>query len=84
MASNILSWALSGIFLVLGVLNMILVHAVPGIFYLVLSVIYSPPTNTLLKTKLGFSIPFTAKVILGLFVLWGTLAVTDLADILGL
>ena len=79
---NAISLLLGLIFVVTGVLNIILVHAVPGIFYLLLSLAYLP--NEFLKSKLGFAIPLVIKVILGFVVLWGTLAVGDLAEILGL
>lgn len=84
MSQNIISWIFTILFIVIGVLNIILVHPVPGIFYLVLSVAYLPATNTFLKKKFNISIPFAAKVIVGFVVLWGTLGVTDLAEILGL
>jgi uncharacterized protein (DUF2132 family) len=72
------------IFFVTGILNAWLVHIVPGIFYVVLSLLYIPHTNALLKQKLGFTIPLALLVVLGFVVLWGTLAVGDLAEILGL
>jgi len=84
MASNITNWIFGIVFFLIGVLNVILVHPVPGIFYLVLSLVYFPPITAIIKKKLGFSIPFSIKVILGLIILWGTLAVGDLAEILGL
>lgn len=84
MASNIISWIFGIVFLVTGVLNAILVHPVPGIFYLLLSLVYFPPVSVYIKKKLGFTIPFWVKAVLGLVVLWGTLAVGDLAEILGL
>lgn len=84
MLVNTISWIFTGIFIVIGILNVILVHAVPGIAYIILSFIYSPMANDLLKQKLGFTIPMWAKVVFGLVVLWGTLAVGDLAEVLGL
>lgn len=84
MASTITGWIFSAVFLVLGVLNAFLVHPVPGIFYLVLSLVYLPPFGAIIKKRLGFYIPFAVKVIVGLVILWGTLAVGDLAEILGL
>ena len=67
----------------IGVLNLWLVHHVPGVFYLILSIFYSPPTNKFFGKKLGFSIPLTVKIVLGLFILWATLAVGELVEILG-
>jgi len=84
MASKITSWIFGIIFFLAGVLNAILVHPVPGAFYLLLSLIYFPLVSVFFKKKFGFSIPFTVKVILGIVILWGTLAVGDLAEILGL
>ena len=80
---NIISWIFALLFFVIGVLNLWLVHHVPGIFYLILSIFYSPPTNKLFRIKLGFSIPLAVKIVLGLFILWGTLAVGELVEILG-
>lgn len=84
MVSNIISWIFGVVFFMIGVLNAILVHPVPGAFYIILSFVYFPPVDNLLKKRLGFSIPFAVKVILGLIILWGTLAVGDLAEIFGL
>jgi len=80
---NIISWIFTIIFFVIGVLNLWLVHFVSGIFYLLLSIIYSPHLNSILKTKLDFSIPLVVKIFVGLFILWGTLAVGELVEILG-
>lgn len=84
MASTIINWIFGVVFLVIGLLNMILVHPVPGVFYFLLSLIYFPPISAVVKKKIGLAIPFWIKVILGLVILWGTLAVGDLAEILGL
>lgn len=81
---KIISWLFATVFLVCGVLNIFLVDFVPGVLYLLLSFVYFPQTNTFLKKKIGWSIPFFVKIILGLVILWGTLAVGDLAEVLGL
>lgn len=75
-----MSWTFAVVFFVLGVLNAIFIHLVPAAFYILLSLFYIPQTNTFLKRKLGFSIPPIAKLIVGLFVLWATLAVGDLME----
>jgi hypothetical protein len=49
-----------------------------GIFLLLLSFVYFPPANALLKRKTGFSIPFILKIILGLFIVWAALGVGEL------
>ena len=81
---HIISWLFSLVFLVIGVLNVFLVSVVPGVFYFLLSLIYIPQTNTFLSKKIGFTIPIIFKIIVGVVVLWGTLAVGDLAEVLGL
>ena len=82
--SNFVSWVLTAIFLVLGVMNLILIHPVPGIFYILFASIFMPPFTTWLKYKTGRIIPLWIKITLGLFILWGTLAVGDLAEMYGL
>ena len=72
------------VFVVIGVLNVFLVHPVPGVFYLLLSSVYIPPTDAILKKRFSFSIPLAVKIVLGLVILWGTLAVGDLAELFGL
>jgi hypothetical protein len=81
---RILGWVFGALFIVTGILNLILVHPVPGIFYLLLSLLYFPIADTLSKRIAGLVMPLWVKVVLGLVVLWGTLAVGDLAEILGL
>lgn len=81
---GVLSWVFGIIFLTIGVLNLFLVHPVPGIFYILLSFFYFPPADALLKKKVGFVVPRAAKILVGLIVLWGTLAVGDLAEMFGL
>jgi len=77
---NIISWIFCTVFFILGVLNAFLVHPVPGMFYILLSLVYLPLVNIFLKKKFGFSIPLTLKIIFGLVILWGTLAVGDLME----
>ncbi len=82
--SDFVSWIFTLIFLVLGIMNLILVHPVPGIFYILFSGIFPPPLNSLLKNKTGLVISLWIKILLGLIILWGTLAVGDLAEMYGL
>jgi len=58
---NIISWLFALLFFVIGVLNLWLVHNVPGIFYLILSIFYYPPTNKLFRKKLSFSFLLAVK-----------------------
>lgn len=79
---NIISWIFCVLFLVIGVLNVFLVHIVPGVFYILLAIFYFPPATAYIKKRFGFSIPPVVKIILGLVVLWGTLAVGELMEML--
>lgn len=81
---NIISWIFGISIFVVGVMNMFLVHSVPGIAYLLLSLVYFPPANGLLKKKSGLSIPLLVKIILGIIIIWFTLGISDLAEIYGL
>lgn len=81
---DIIRWAFGIVFITLGVLNAVLVHPVPGAFYLLLSLMYFPPVIALVRRRTRLAVPFSILVIAGLVVLWGTLAVTDLADMAGL
>jgi predicted PurR-regulated permease PerM len=79
---NIISWVLGLAVLTIGILNLILVHAVPGIIGLLLSLLFFPPVNDVLKKTFGFTIPFAVKVILALFIFWFTLGISDLGDMI--
>jgi len=78
----IISWVFGAIVFAIGVLNMFLVHAVPGIIYLLVSLVYFPPANDMLREKFGFSIPVAVKVILGIVIIWFTLGISDLGDMI--
>lgn len=80
--SNIFNRIFALILIAIGLLNMILVHPVPGIVYLLLSFIYLPPANAYLRKSLGFSIPLVVKIILGIAIIMFTLGVSDLGDMI--
>lgn len=80
--SNIISWILGIIVYTIGVLNLFLVHFVPGIVFLVLSFAFFPPINDELRRRFGFSIPVTLRVALGILIIWFTLGVSDLGDMI--
>jgi hypothetical protein len=77
---SIIGWIFGVLFFAIGVLNLFLVHPVPGIFYILLSLIYFPPVTPFIRKKFGLSIPVALKIILGLVILWATLAVGDLME----
>ena len=80
--SNTIYWMFGIIVYVIGVLNLFLVHFVPGIVFLILSFMFFPPVNYELKKKFGFSIPPFIKIALGLIIIWFTLGVSDLGDMI--
>jgi hypothetical protein len=80
--SHIISWLFGTTVLAIGVLNLILVHSVPGAVYLLLSLVYFPPANAMLKKRFGFSIPIVVKILLGIVIIMFTLGVSDLGDMI--
>ncbi|MBA4153772.1 hypothetical protein [Flavobacterium sp.] len=81
---NLVCWILGFWFLVISFFNFLLVHPVPGLFYLFFSLLFFPFITRLIFRTLHIQIPFYVQLFLALVVMWGTLAVTDLADIAGL
>ena len=79
---SIISWIFGIAFFAIGVVNVFLVHLVPGIFYLLLSFVYFPPANAMLKERFGFSIPPVVKIILGIGFVWFTFGVSDLGNMI--
>ena len=77
---NMISWFLGLVVFTIGVLNLVLIHPVPGIVGLFLSLLFLPPVNDLLTKKFGFAIPFAVKVVLALIIFWFTLGISDLGD----
>jgi hypothetical protein len=79
---DIVGYIFGIVVLTVGVMNIFLVHPVPGVAYLLLSLIYFPPANASLKTKFYFSIPLVVKIILGIVIFFFTLGVSDLGDMI--
>lgn len=79
---NIFSGIFAIVLFAIGVLNVFLVHPVPGIIYILLSLLYIPQANVLLKKRLGFPIPSIVKILLGIVIIMFTLGVSDLGDMI--
>lgn len=79
---NILSRLFGLVVFAIGLLNIILVHFVPGIIYLLLALVYFPSVNAMLSSKYGFSIPLLVKIILGIILIMFTLGVSDLGEMI--
>ncbi|SFH02155.1 hypothetical protein [Pontibacter chinhatensis] len=81
-SAHITSWVIGLVVFAIGLSNLVLVHPVPGIVFLLLSLVYPPQVNAVLKARFGFSVPLAVKVILGLVIIWFTLGVSDLGDMI--
>lgn len=79
---NILSLVCGLILFTIGVLNLFLVHPVPGFAFILLSLLYLPQTNAACSKWFGFQIPLSFKFILFIVLIWFTLGVSDLGDII--
>ncbi|MBR0571462.1 hypothetical protein KB205_12580 [Microvirga sp. STS03] len=79
---NIAGWLFGVLVIIIGILNLFLVHPVPGIAYLLISLIYLPPANAYFRKKLGFALPAIVKIILGIVLIMFTLGVSDLGDMI--
>ena len=75
-----MNYFLTIVFILLGMLNIIYVHALTAIFYLLFSLFFMPPVVAIAKQKLGFPIPYLIKLIAAIAVLWGSFAVGELGD----
>ena len=63
------------IFFILGILNILLVHIIPGIIYLVIAILFLP------KSREKFRISDKLMILFAIIILWGTIAVGDLFEI---
>jgi hypothetical protein len=83
--SNLIGWVFGIAVFAAGVVNTLWGNDPGfGIFLLLLSFVYFPPTSNLLraisKQLIGFPIPKIAKIVLGIFIVWATLGVGELFD----
>lgn len=76
------NWSFSLILMLVGILNIILIHPVPGILYLLITCIYFPPINDLILAKWAVKIPFWIQLLLAIFITMFTLGVSDLGDMI--
>jgi hypothetical protein len=80
--SDLAVWTFGTFVFAVGVLVLILVHAVPGVLYLLLSSIYFPPVNMAIRKRFGFVIPVAVKIVLGIIIIIFTFGVSDLGDMI--
>ena len=66
----------------IGVLNVLLVHAIPGVIFILFSFLYLPRANPVIQKKFGVKIPSMVKILLGIVLIWFTLGISDLGDMI--
>ncbi|KAA9338844.1 hypothetical protein [Adhaeribacter soli] len=76
------SWLIGLVVFIIGLSNLLLVHPVPGIVFLLISALHFPPADALCMKIFGRPVPFLAKVFLGFVIIWFTLGVSDLGDMI--
>jgi len=80
--SNVVEWLFALLVIAIGVANLVLVDPVPALAYGLVSLVYLPPANAVLKDRFGLSIHPVAKVALGGVIVMFTLGVSDLGDMI--
>lgn len=80
--NNLIGIIIGLILLVIGLSNLFLVHPVPGLIFILISLFYFPFTDNFLKKRFGFSVPTAVKIILALILIWFTLGVSDLGEMI--
>ena len=84
---NIISWIFGIVFFAIGVVNTFWGNDPGfGVFIILLSFVYFLPVNEILKKMTNFSIPRMGivKILLGIFILWTSLGVGELFDMIDL
>lgn len=78
---NTLSWIFGLIVLAVGLINTFWGNDPGfGIFLMILSLVYFPPVNHVIRIRSGFIIPVILKILLGIFIIWASLGVAELFD----
>ncbi len=81
-ATRVFGWFFGITVLTIGIVNLILIHPIPGLIYVLLSLVYFPPATTLFETKLGVRIPLVLKIMIAIVIIMFTLGVSDLGDMI--
>ena len=75
-------WLFGMIVFLIGFLNLLFVHVVPGNVFMLVSFLYFPPPGAYFRQRFGFVIPVAIKIALGLVIIWFTLGISDLGDMI--
>ncbi len=78
---SILGWLVGALFLAIGLVNTFWGNdPFFGIFIMLASLVYFPPSISLFSNITRLSIPLFVKILLALFILWAALGVGELFD----
>jgi len=81
MIRKLLGWFFGLIISVLGILNICYGNDADfGVFLILISLVFYPPTNLFIKNRFRWVIPVWIKVLLAIFLIWANLAVGALAE----
>ena len=76
---DVMGWLFGILVLLIGLINTFWGNDLGfGVFHILLSFVYFPPTNVIFKKITSFSIPIIIKILLGLFIIWVALGVGEL------
>jgi hypothetical membrane protein len=77
--SIVTGWFFSILFISIGIINTFWGNDMEyGMLIILLSFVFTPPVNVLIKEKLGFAIPWLLKIVLGLLIILSALGVGEL------
>lgn len=65
-----------------GILNLVLIHSVPGVACLLLPLVYFPPATAYLKQRFGLPVPVVVQGIVAFVLFLFTLGVSGPGDLL--
>ena len=78
---KIIGWAFGLVAFAIGIVNLFWGNdPFFGAFIILLSFVFFPPVNNVIRRMAGFSVPWFVKLLLGLFILWAALGVGELFD----
>src|SRR5687767_9047735 len=78
---NLISWLFGVAVLAVGLINTFWGNDPGfGVFLMLLSFLYFPPVDRLIREKTGFAIPGIVKILIGIFIIWASLGVGELFD----
>lgn len=75
-------WLFGLLVATIGVANLTWVHPVPATAFLLFSLIYLPPINALFRSRFQLTFPPAIKIAIGILLIWFTLGVSDLGDMI--